>query len=237
MSITLEIYFCGLICHAGPSAEEGSDRTKLDVSYLLSDNFHTPQIRTSNNETERNLTNDVNFVNLGTGASAGNYFDAVPHLDDLTRVGRKFNKPNGIQVKLPKGSFSVVQWYTKGAIWTLDDDINVRPCVPRVTMLSATGDNVSVTYNGSTSESFRQNGWVLITNMENEELPHDGSDWKKQYAATNGSIDDIAAYRELDSGPPCKKSLSLGLFTAKVLSLITPFHLTDASECTNSHWP
>jgi hypothetical protein len=71
--------------------------------------------------------------------------------------------------------------------------------------------------------------------MENAELPHDGSDWNKHYAATNGFPDDIAAYEELDD--PCKKPLSSGLFTAKVLSLITPYRLTDASECTNSHWP
>lgn len=236
MPVNLEIYFCGLICHAGPSGEEGSDRTKLAFSYLLDDHDHRPQIRTINDSSERPLNGDVTFTGLGTGASAGLYFDTVPHLDDLTRAGIKFKRPNGIRVTLPSGSFSVVQWYQKGAIWALDDDINVRPCVPRVTMLGGAGNNVSVTYNGATSESFGQDGWILITNMENALLPHDGSDWKKQYAATNGFPDDIAVYNQLDS-PPCKKPLTHGKFTDKVLDLITPSRLTDASECTNSHWP
>ena len=236
MPITLEIYFCGLICHAGPSAEEGSDRTTLITSYLLEDAFHRPQIRTSNDSQARDLTGDVAFTGLGAKARAGLYFDMVPHLDDLTRGGRKFKEPNGWQVALAAGDFTVAQWYKEGAIWTLDDDINVRPCVPRVTMLTSTGDNVSIAYNDAFSERFDQDGWVLITNIESQPLPHDGSDWKKQYSATNGFPDDIATYNVLHNSQPCRKPLTSGLFTNVVLPILS-IHLIDTSECTNSHWP
>jgi len=256
----IEIYFAGLICHIGPSSDEGSDRSRLIKSVLLDDgNYHTARILTSYQAsvgppTEPTyflgdvLYTDVFFTNLGYEAVAEALFsDTVPHLDDLTRAGTKgYPDPPGLSVHLPSGKLTVVEFYKYGAKWRIDGDVNIRPCVPRVTMLSTGGGSVSVDFNDQ-NLSIKKDGWILITNIETQPPPpyyEPGDDWKKQYRSTTGKADDLADWYELPGRndtppkPTCKeKQPARGRWTDDVLKILDDPRLTDSSECTNSHWP
>ncbi|HXA15940.1 MAG TPA: hypothetical protein VN380_03055 [Thermoanaerobaculia bacterium] len=269
-----EIYFSGLICHVGSSEKEGSERITLVSSIIIPDdnNYHVPRILTSAGMTTRTdvtapdisllgekLYTGVTFTNLGAGANALNLFrDSVPHLDDLTRSGVSLHPtPPGLKVQLPFGSFTVVAFYQYGAKWVLDDDTTlIQTCVPRVTMLKATGSNVTVNFNGQEVPLSQDGGWVLITNLEprialpaGQPVPpgyHPGDDWKKQHIVTTGDANDIADYYDLNPssllGPAelvaaCKRQPPLGRFTKEVLKVVLGAPITDSSECTNSHWP
>jgi hypothetical protein len=245
----IEIYFSGLICHIGPSSHEGSDRTTLVRSVLLDDGaYHVPRIRTSLDPPDsglgQKLYTGVTFTNLGSGARALNLFiDTVPHLDDLTRSGIEgYPNPAGLVVQLPAGPFTVVDFYDQGAKWTIDEDVYIRPCVPKVTMLSALGSNVSVGFNGGPPVPLKRDGWILITNRETKDKGPNykpGDDWKKQHTATTGDADDIADWEALpkSTGRTCHKTPSSGRWTVDVLNVIRADAVVDASECTNSHWP
>jgi hypothetical protein len=265
-----EIYFCGFICHIGPREDEDSTRTIVVKSLLIADgDNHIPRIlsaydegvgmATPNNSRRKivrhklgvKLNTGVGFTGLGAEAVAsGLFLDTVPHLDDLTSSGIKLHSnPPGLFVQIPAGTFTVVEFYEEGAIWRVDGNIYVRPCVPRVTMLTArSARGASVHFNGQ-DMPLANDGWVLITNLEREyEEPSDptaapdlpGVHWKKHHSVTTGSPDDLATYEKLPRGSfakLCKKTPFLGVHTEKVLDLLKPHRLVDSSECTNSHWP
>jgi hypothetical protein len=236
----IEIYFAGLICHVGSSSAEGSERRTLVRSILIPDANHTSRIRLKKDGIDEILTTGVVFTNLGSFATARSLFsDTVPHLDDLTRSGVNHNPAAaGLSVYLPSGQFTVAQFYDCGAKWDLDGDISIRPCVPRITMLRAEGQGVSISFNNK-SVSLASDGWVLITNLEKEPPQIYGEDWKKQYTVTTGTADDIAVYYDLtDNGSctvDCKKNPEQGTWTPDIVGLLRP--VADSSECTNSHWP
>jgi hypothetical protein len=243
----IEIYFAGLICHVGANEKEGADRVALVKSILIPDateTKHTPRIRTMGGVDET-LNGEVTFEGLGAGATAGPLFlDTVPHLDDFTRSGVELNqdilkpRPSNFPytVQLPLGEFTVVEFYEQGAKWTLDGDVSTRPCVPRVTMLRASGTAATVHFNGR-SVNLTSDSWILLTNFEVQPPANPGDDWKKQYAVTTGTPDDLAVYEELPKTVPCTKYPENGRWTVEVLGKIRPPAVVDSSECTNSHWP
>ncbi len=257
--MSVEIYFSGFICHIGPSEEEGSDRTTLFTSILISDgDNHVPRIRTSADPPTNSggagksdtvlgqkLNTGVTFAHLGRVAKAdGLFLDNVPHLDDLTRSGVRLHRdPPGLQVQLPAGCFTVVKFYEQGANWKLDNDVNMRPCVPRVTMLTAKGSDARVNFNGK-EVLLGSRGWVLITNLEAKQQEGvtyvDGTHWKKQHTVTTGSPDDIATYEKLrrsNRSRTCNKPITVGKYTDTVLKILKKYRTADTSECTNTHWP
>ncbi|HXA15939.1 MAG TPA: hypothetical protein VN380_03050 [Thermoanaerobaculia bacterium] len=258
----IEIYFSGFICHVGPSAKEGSDRTTLVRSILIADGEnHNARIRTSGDAKSgygtsvrnrglakclgKKLRTDVTFAHLGAVASTcdGLFMDAVLHLDDLTRAGVTLHRdPPGLQVHLPAGIFTVVKYYDSGGTWTLDDKITKQGCVPKVTMLKASGTNATVSFNNKKFPLGAKGGWILITNLEKKPhtAAHDaiGDHWKKQHTVTTGGPSNIATYTILDmprSSEKCK--VAHGIYTDEVLKIIEEYRVSDSSECTNSHWP
>jgi len=254
----VEIYFAGLICHVGPSEKEGSDRTTLARSILIADgDYHVPRILTSASEPGsqdggadvlytyfgEKLHTNVSFINLGMIAKPlGLFQDSVPHLDDLTRSGVSFSgNPSGITVQLAAGTFTVVAFYDTGAKWTLDDDVVTRQCVPRITMLRASGDDVAASFNGQELPLGEDGGWVLITNLEYRQTINyaEGDDWKKQHAVTTGDRYDIATYEALAPAGTvtCYKKPPAGKYTKDILDIFAKSKLIDTSECTNTHWP
>jgi hypothetical protein len=265
---TVEIYFCGFICHVGSSEEEGSERNTLVRSLLIADgDNHIPRVLISagaagadddNRARKRQaagsrkseaeladlgvtLTTDVSFSHLGFVAKADPlYRDCVPHLDDLTRAGTKFHPdPPGLWVTLPAGTITIVEFYDEGAKWTLDGDVDERPCVPRVTMLTASGDSPGITFNNKTLPL--SDGWILITNLETTAASGAvGAHWTKQHTVTTGAPNDVAVYESLSDPAKwlCPRRPSSGSHLAVVLGILGgTVRLIDSSECTNSHWP
>jgi hypothetical protein len=253
----IEIYFSGLICHVGPSEKEGSDRTTLVRSILIQDGQHKPKILTSKGTTGpqrtkslgADLTTGVTFSHLGAAVTTCErlFFETVPHLDDLTRPQVQLNHdPPGLQVHLPAGLFTVVAFYPQGAIWTLDNDITTRACVPKVTMLRAKAHEAMVHFNGA-NVPLGSTGWVLITNLEGKLSKKadrgkmaKGEHWKKQHTVTTGGPTSIAEWAPLEQTTVKTKNCGpeSGKYTAHVLKLLKYTTAgVDTSECTNTHWP
>lgn len=244
--VTLYVYFAGLICHFGPSDNEGSNRLAKITAKLIDDPDHTAYISFANVDTQLFR---LRFRNSnGPATSDHNFQDMVPHLDDLTRSGIKLKRnARGIDIKLPDGEFAVADTYHCGARYSLDNQYWDKPCVARLVVIPVTDEESIVVDYNDTSVTFTEDSWMCIVNAANmrleEDLNHNcGSStsmqhFEKHSKVTTGTTADIATWSELNRG--CTTTVPAPPFhdvVAKHLHDQHPFTATH-SECSNTNWP
>lgn len=149
MAHTFRIFFIGLICHIGKR------RNKKQYAALLKSDDHIPLLIFEDAVVAPVIAKRLSFDGLTEGdALTDKLFDSyVPSLTEILGGTLKPDVANeslhdvAIYMRYPQGFLSVVDLYGQRARHRVDDEETREGCVARMSVLTATTDEPTVTVN------------------------------------------------------------------------------------------